>query len=215
MKHIYMLLGPWKDIPGDDEPHLRVVHPGKKRAPPGPQSQQVMLVTPDHKGKAQQKQRKRFLLPSLGNLCLLLILPALPACAAAHTSICRAHPAERTCLVGPRAARPGHGRGGSALSWPNSKGPASNQDFSPPATASPWIKKMVPLQMLAVSATSTWLPRGVNMICADTTKLIIVRRKSTGQYSDNQQALTACGEACVSAALDFAAHPGLQAVWVL
>lgn len=57
MKHIYMLLGLWKDIPGGDEPHLRVVHPGKKRASPGPQSQQVMLVTPDHKGKAQQKQR--------------------------------------------------------------------------------------------------------------------------------------------------------------
>lgn len=102
MKPIQMILGPRKDIPGGDETHLRAVHRGKKKTPPGPQSQQVMPVTLDHKGKAQQKQRSgcslgtcgtqrtfwtRLLLPSFGNLYLLPIclplrraqLPAPPS----------------------------------------------------------------------------------------------------------------------------------------
>lgn len=41
------------------------------------------------------------------------------------------------------AARPGYSKGGSAPSWPDSTGPAGNQDLSPPGSALPWIKKMV------------------------------------------------------------------------
>lgn len=53
------------------------------------------------------------------------------------------------------------------------------------------------------------------MTHADTTEPAVVSRESAGRYPDHQQALTAHGEACASAASDFAAHPGLQAVWVL
>lgn len=49
----------------------------------------------------------------------------------------------------------------------------------------------------------------------DTTELVVISCESTGRYTDCQQVLTARNEACASAASGCAAHPGLQAVWVL
>lgn len=117
MKHIYMLSGPWKDIPGGDEPYLRVVHPGKKRAPPGPPSQQVMLVTPDHKGKAQQKQRSGCSLEHVTHNALIeqdFYYQALATCACYSSCLpiqrVQLHPPPSAGVIqqrGPAASDPG------------------------------------------------------------------------------------------------------------
>lgn len=144
MKPIQMILGPRKDIPGGGETHLRVVRCGKKKTPPGPQSQQVMPVTLDHKGKAQQKQRSgcslgtrstqrtfwtRLLLPSFGNLYLL------PICLPLRRAQLPTPPsAELILQPGPAASAPrqrGQATAGAGVlppAWPNSKGPASDLD---------------------------------------------------------------------------------------
>lgn len=40
MKPIYVILGPREHMPGGNKAHLKVVHCGKRRTPPGPQHQQ-------------------------------------------------------------------------------------------------------------------------------------------------------------------------------
>lgn len=61
---------------------------------------------------------------------------------------------------------------------------------------------MVPLQVLAVSGTSTPLPGDVTMMHTDMTELVMASCESTGRHSDHQQTLTTHSEACDSAASD-------------
>lgn len=130
-----MILGLWKDIPGDVVVHLRVVQCRKRRASPGLGNHQVMPVMLDPTGKTQQKQgsgcsfRKK--VTNNAPIEQGFYYQALSTCSC-HPS---ASPSTTHTLPTPglivqpgphcissQAVRPGRSSGGDAPSSPNSEG---------------------------------------------------------------------------------------------
>lgn len=195
---------------------------GPMSASPALGSCQVMPVMLDLKGHNKSKEvavllgtcnkqcdyGMRLLLPRSGNLCLLpMCLPIQhtpPSISTPPTPVCRAHPAART----PLPQLPGSG----TRLWQWGDAPSSPNSFN--WTIKMRIRNLVPLQV-----PSSCCLRHVHISARRCNR----DRHSQGGhghesiegYPDCQHALAAHSKVCASAAWDFAAHPGVPAVWVV